>query len=101
MAIQSKQHVGLTIGVGVACSRCSASCSWRAKYSRVFVVLPWSVALFLVMMLLCDGAGDERQVVVVSALLTLAEVAIVGAIAMVFSSFSSPFLTAIFTPCCS
>ena len=49
------------------------------------------------MVLLCDGAGDERQVLVVSAALTMAEVAIVGAIAMVFSSFSSPFLTAIFT----
>src|SRR4029079_1041610 len=42
-------------------------------------------------------AGGERQVVVVSGILTVAEIAIVTAIAMLFSSFSSPFLTAIFT----
>ncbi|MDB4935452.1 MAG: hypothetical protein JWP87_2424 [Labilithrix sp.] len=97
MAIQSKQHVGLTIGVAVGMLAVLGFLVWRATYSRVFVVLPWSVAFFLVMMLLSDGAGGERQVLVVSALLTLAEVAIVGAIAMVFSSFSSPFLTAVFT----
>jgi hypothetical protein len=97
MAIQSGKHVGLTIGVGSGMLATLGILLWRATYSRVFVVLPWSVALFLVMMLLCDGAADERQVVVVSALLTLGEVVIVGAIAMVFSAFSSPFLTAIFT----
>ena len=97
MAIQSAKHVGLTIGVGSGMLAVLGILLWRATYSRVFVVLPWSVALFLVMMLLCDGAADERQVVVVSALLTLGEVVIVCAIAMVFSAFSSPFLTAIFT----
>ncbi len=97
MAIQSEKHVGLTIGVGCGMIVVLGILLWRATHSRVFVVLPWSVALFLVMMLLCDGAAGERQVVVVSALLTLGEVVIVGAIAMVFSAFSSPFLTAIFT----
>ena len=97
MAIQSQQHIGLTIGAGVFMLVVLGILLWRATYSRVFVVLPWSIALFLVMMLLCNGAADERQVVVVSALLTLGEVVIVGAIAMVFSSFSSPSLTAVFT----
>ena len=97
MAIQSGKHIGLTAGLGAGMLLALGLLLWRATYSRVFVVLPWSIALFLVMMLLCDGAADERQVVVVSALLTLAEVVIVGAIAMVFSSFSSPFLTAVFT----
>jgi Cu-processing system permease protein len=97
MAVQSQKHVALTVGVVVGMFAVLGLLLWRAKYSRVFVVLPWSIAFFLVMMLLADGASGERQVVVVSALLTLAEVAIVGAIAMVFSSFSSPFLTAIFT----
>jgi Cu-processing system permease protein len=97
MAVQSKQHVPVTVGVGVGMLAILGLLLWRATHSRVFVVLPWSIALFLVMVLLSDGAGLERQVLVVSALLTLAEVAIVGAIAMLFSSFSSPFLTAIFT----
>ena len=97
MAIQSERHVPLTIGLGIGMFAVLGLLLWRATHSRVFVVLPWSIAFFLVMALLSDGAGGERQVVVVSAVLTLAEVGIVGAIAMVFSSFSSPFLTAIFT----
>ncbi len=97
MAIQSAKHLSLTIGAVVGMFVVLGILLWRAKYSRVFVLLPWSVALFLVMVLLCDDQVAERQVLVVSTLLTLAEVAIVGAIAMVFSSFSSPFLTAIFT----
>jgi hypothetical protein len=97
MAFQSGQHVSLTIGVGLGMFVVLGLLLWRATHSRVFVVLPWSLALFLVMALLSDGAAGERQVVMVSALLTLAEVAIVGAMAMLFSAFSSPFLTAIFT----
>lgn len=97
MALQSDKHVSLTIGAGVAMFAVLGVALWRATHSRVFVVLPWSVALFVVMMLLCDEPSAERQVLVVSTLLTLAEVAIVGAIAMLFSSFSSPFLTAVFT----
>ena len=97
MAVQSKQHVPLTLGVAGALVLALVGLLVRARYARVFVVLPWSVALFLAMALLCDGAGGERQLVIASALLTLAEVAIVGAIAMLFSSFSSPWLTAAFT----
>lgn len=97
LAVQSKQHVGLTLGVIGGMAAVLGVLLWRATHGRVFVVLPWSLALFVVMALLADGAGSERQVVVVSAALTLAEVAIVGAVAMVFSAFSSPFLTAIFT----
>ena len=70
---------------------------WRAKLTRVFVVLPWSLVAFVVMALIASGAGAERRIVVLSAVLTVAEVGIVTAIALLFSSFSSPFLTAIFT----
>lgn len=97
LAIQAKQHVELTVaalaGMGVALGLLL----WRVKHGRVFVVLPWSLALVAVAATLAAGAGAERQVVLVSMLLTLGEVAIVGAVAMLFSSFSSPFLTAIYT----
>lgn len=80
---------GLVAGLGVIL--------WRAKRTRVFWVLPWALVSFAAMALIASGAKDERQLVVVSAVLALAEVAIVAAIATLFSSFSSPFLTAIFT----
>jgi ABC-type transport system involved in multi-copper enzyme maturation permease subunit len=97
IAVQSKQHVSLTLGVLGGLLLVFVALLVRARFSRVFVVLPWSAALFLAMLLLSDGAAGERQLVVASAFLTLAEVAIVGAIAMLFSSFSSPWLTAAFT----
>lgn len=97
IAVQSGQHVSLTLdllaflfvllGVGL----------WRAKHSRVFLVLPWALLAFVTMAYCADGAGGERQLVIASAILTMGEIAIVTAIATLFSSFSSPFLTAIFT----
>jgi Cu-processing system permease protein len=71
--------------------------SLRATHTRVFVAIPWSFALFAAMALLSAPAGGERRLVIASAALTLCEVAIVAAVAMLFSSFSSPFLTAVFT----
>ena len=69
----------------------------RAKHTRVFVAIPWSFALLASMALLSAPAGGERQLVLASAALTLCEVAVVAAVATLFASFSSPFLTAIFT----
>lgn len=71
--------------------------AWRARRQRVFIVLPWALVAFVAMAFASESAGAERQVVIVSGVLTLAEIVIVTAIAMLFSSFSSPFLTAIFT----
>ena len=69
----------------------------RAKYTRVFVLIPWAGALALSAFLLASNAGGDRQLVVASAALTMCEVSIVAAVATLFASFSSPFLTTIFT----
>jgi hypothetical protein len=61
------------------------------------VPILWSVILAISGWFLSTSAADDRRVVLGAAVLTLSEVAIVTAIALVFSSFSSPFLTAIFT----
>lgn len=97
VALQSGEHVGLTAATAGSLLVVLGVGLWRAKLTRVFFVLPWALVAFAVMAVLAHGAGPERQLVIVSALLTLAEVAIVTAIATLFSSFSSPFLTAIFT----
>lgn len=97
MAVQAKEHLPLTIGVTSVLAAVLAVLLVRAKHTRVFVLLPWSIAAFATAFLLAHAAGAERQVVLVSAALTVAEVVIVTALAMLFSSFSSPFLTAIFT----
>jgi len=97
MALQSNEKIGLTLAVIAALFLVLGVGLWRAKLTRVFLVLPWALAAFVAMAVVSSGAGGERQLVIVSAVLTMAEVAIVTAVAMLFSSFSSPFLTAIFT----
>ena len=97
LVVQSKENVSLMAGVAGALLAALGIALWRAKRTRVFWVLPWSLVAFAAMALVASGAHDERQLVIVSAILALAEVAIVAAIATLFSSFSSPFLTAIFT----
>jgi Cu-processing system permease protein len=65
----------------------------RAPRSRVFVVVPWTLACVLTFWILAAPAFEERQVVTASAILSVFEIAIVAAVATLFSSFSSPFLT--------
>lgn len=66
----------------------------RARYTRIFVVIPWTPAVAAVAWWLAWPAPEERQLVLASALLAICEVAIVAAVATLFSSFSSPVLTA-------
>lgn len=64
---------------------------------RVYALIPWSLAYFLVGFYCARTAGAERGYVITSLVLSLCEVSIVSGVALFFSSFSSPFLTAVFT----
>jgi Cu-processing system permease protein len=66
----------------------------RGRFTRTFVVIPWAPALAITAWLLAWPEPEERQVVLASTVLAVCEVAIVAAVATLFSSFSSPFLTA-------
>ncbi len=68
-----------------------------ARRFRTFAVVPWALAVFVVGWYLAGSAPDDRQVLTASAALTLCEVAIIISVTTVFSSFSSPFLTALLT----
>jgi len=69
----------------------------RSLRLRTFLPIPWALVILLAGAYFAGAAPDDRRVVLGSALLTLAEVALVSAIATVFAAFSSPFLTAVFT----
>jgi Cu-processing system permease protein len=71
--------------------------AWRWPRTRTALPIPWAIVCGIGGWWLAAGAPDDRRVVALLALLTLCEVAIVAAIANVFASFSSPFLTAVFT----
>jgi ABC-type transport system involved in multi-copper enzyme maturation permease subunit len=69
----------------------------RAKYTRVYVLLPWSLAAMAAMAMLAETGGANRRLLLAAMALAFCESAIIAAVATLFSSFSSPFLTAIFT----
>lgn len=60
-------------------------------------LLPWSLAFLLGSTLLAMHAGASVWVPLASIALTLAEVLLVSAVALFFSSFSTPFLTGALT----
>jgi ABC-type transport system involved in multi-copper enzyme maturation permease subunit len=97
LAAESGADVAQVVGAAVAMLAVLGVGLWRAKRSRVYVALPWCVALVAVMTPLAAPAGPQRQLVLLSAVLAVSEAAIVAAVATLFSSFSSPFLTAVFT----
>ncbi len=97
LAVQSEKVASRALIAAVSLLAILGVGLWRAKHSRVFFILPWSLVALAVLASISGDAGGERQVVLISMALTMAEVSIVVALAMLFSSFSSPFLTAIFT----
>lgn len=71
--------------------------AWSRPAWRTFTPVAFAGALLVAGIVLAAGAPDDRRVVLSSVVLAMFEVAIVAALANLFSSFSSPFLTAVFT----
>lgn len=59
--------------------------------------IPWSALTLLVGYLVSAPSASERTLVMASAALALSEAFVVTAVAMFFSSFSTPFMSAAFT----
>jgi Cu-processing system permease protein len=97
LGLQAGQSVGYVVGALGVLLAVLVVALVRARYSRVFVVMPWSLVFFAVMMWIATPAGAERQLVIASTALTVCEVSIIAAVATLFASFSSPALTAVFT----
>jgi Cu-processing system permease protein len=85
----------LSLGLGSLCAVLAVGYVKRA--SITYLPIAWSAFLGVVGLALASGAPDDRRVLAGLAVLTLCEVAIVAGLATLFSSFSSPFLTAVFT----
>ena len=74
-----------------------AIAAWRRPRVRTYLPIPCALGLFVGGYLLGGEVIDDRRVIVGNALLTLCEVGIVSALATLFASFSTPFLTAVMT----
>ena len=71
--------------------------AWRLPRARTFLPIPWAIVLLGVAVFLASGAPDNRRVVLGASSLAFLEVMIVSGIVSVFSAFSSPFLSAMYT----
>ena len=87
----------LVLSVGIGLCAVFGVISLRSTSARTFGPIPWAIAFCAAGALLCDNAPDERRVILGASLLALFEVGIVAAMATLFSSFSTPFLSAVFT----
>lgn len=87
--------IGLVLGLGAALilALVVAAIKWPA--ARTYGPIPWAAAVLLTGALLCGVAPQEQRVVLGSAALALIEVSIVAALVMFFSSFSTPFVSAV------
>jgi ABC-type transport system involved in multi-copper enzyme maturation permease subunit len=69
---------------------------WRAR-DRTAVLVPWSLACLGVCAVMTWRTDVELVYILFALLLTFGEVLVLTAVALLFSSFSTPFLTALFT----
>lgn len=97
LALSTGADPRLAVGVPAAIVAAAGLLAVRAPRTRTYLPIAVAAALAVAGALVAGGAPDDRRVLLASSVLTAAEVAIVIAIATVFSSFSSPFLTATFT----
>lgn len=97
LGIQAGRPVAAPLGIALGVTLVASVLAFRLARARSYLPIPWALLILLAGAYFAGGAPDDRRVVLGSALLTLSEVALVTAIATLFSSFSSPFLSAVFT----
>jgi len=87
----------LVLGVAAALALVFLVAAIRFPRARTFGPIPWSMAMFVAGIFLCSVAPAEQSLILASAVLTVLEVCIIAAIATLFSSFSTPFLSSLLT----
>jgi ABC-type transport system involved in multi-copper enzyme maturation permease subunit len=90
------RSVGLILGGAFGWLVVISVVAWRVPLMRTYGPIPWAVGMLVLGVGLAGVAVDERQVVLVSCLLTFLEIGIVAALVTLFASFSTPFLSALF-----
>jgi len=97
VAVLAGRPASVVLGLAIASIAAPAALAFRFRRLRTFLPIPWAIVFVALGFVLAAPAPDDRSVIAASALLTLCEVMVVASIASVFSAFSSPFLTAMFT----
>jgi ABC-type transport system involved in multi-copper enzyme maturation permease subunit len=96
-AAMGGRSMALVAVVGVFLVVALAVAAFVSSRARTFGPIPWAAAMMVAGVILCASAPHERSLIVGSSALTVLEVAIIAAVATLFSSFSTPFLSALLT----
>jgi len=97
IAVIAGRSLGLVLGLALGSAGALGVVGYLMRRSITYLPIAWAALLGVGGALLASGAPDDRRVMVGLGILTMCEVAIVAGIATLFSSFSSPFLTAMLT----
>ncbi|WP_437588831.1 ABC transporter permease [Sorangium sp. So ce1000] len=96
-AVLAGRSLGLVAGAGAASLAALGLAAWRSPPLRTYGFIPWAAVFLVLGALLADGAPTERRVVLAGSALAFLEVGVVAAVATLFSSFSTPFLSSLLT----
>jgi ABC-type transport system involved in multi-copper enzyme maturation permease subunit len=97
LAVLADGSIPVALGVGIGSVGALTLVGLKFPRLRTYLPVVWALGVALAGYFLAAGAPDDRRVVAGLACLTLLEVTVITALATLFSSFSSPFLTAVFT----
>jgi ABC-type transport system involved in multi-copper enzyme maturation permease subunit len=95
-ASQAGAALHLVAAVALGMPALLALAAWRAG-DRAALIIPWSILTLLAAAWLASSAGIALTAIVAALVLTLGEVVVLTAVALFFSAFSTPFLTALLT----
>jgi Cu-processing system permease protein len=100
-AAMGGRSAGLVLGVGVALVAALGAAvgigSRKLPWLATFGPIPWALAMLVAGVLLSSVAKQDQSLILASSALTVLEVMIIAAVATLFSSFSTPFLSALLT----
>lgn len=97
IAVIAGRSVGLVLGVAFGSAVALGAVGYLVRRTITYLPIAWAAFLGFAGVVLASGAPDDRRVLLGLGVLTMCEVAIISGVATLFSSFSSPFLTAVFT----
>lgn len=95
-AVQVGASQALVFGMPLVAAGALALAMWRAR-DRTAVLVPWAAGFLGLGVGLCATTDVDLGAILASFLLTCGEVLVLTAVALLFSSFSTPFLTGALT----
>jgi Cu-processing system permease protein len=96
-AVLAGRSLWQALGLALGSAAVLGALGYKKRRLMSYLPICWAAFVVACGAGLSAGAPDDRRVLIGLGILTMCEVAIVAGVATLFSSFSSPFLTAVFT----